>query len=215
MKPTEFLIGAKEFFSVIVPGAVFLLIMTLGTDGAFGVSIAGIGAIIFAVGAYLFGSIAAAMGSVLDLAVDAVLENPRYQRIDSDLRKRGETARQLRDEVARSCSYQCLQSDTETLKSFWVSYLRLHCPVGAADLERLEATHKLFRSLTAVFLVLWIMNLLGLYPLSPVVQPWLGFGAAMSLVLYAGGRRISLAAVFRWAGACQIPGPHRATNKGD
>lgn len=154
MKPTDFLIGVRDFFTRLVPGALFLLLfppagflVAAGADA--------LGLLTFAIAAYLVGSVAAGAGGALDGAADWAIDRSLFRRLFApDLTAREGRAEKLRDELLAGARPATAAGAPETPKVFWWDYFRLHCPAAIAELDRIEAAQKLFRSLIAVFVVI-------------------------------------------------------------
>jgi hypothetical protein len=189
MKPGDFLIGLRDFFAVLIPGAVltFLIASFARVAGHFPswwtplvASLNSLGAaertFAYAIIAYACGQVIASLSSLLDPPVDA-FERSYGQRtgkcflwgIDPEARlvTYRRMARELKDEVACAllggdepgrATVRGALADGEirelwSTKSFWKDFLRLCEPVATAELDRIESTEKLFRSLAVVFLL--------------------------------------------------------------
>jgi hypothetical protein len=200
MKAQDFLLGLRDFFAVLVPGAVFLLLVgpvnfldpEAQKSGGSGQWI-----FAFAIGAYLVGSVMSAIGSWLDLIVDPVLEGrrlPGFLRREIVGRKR--LAGRLRDRALKSCEVLGVARHRESLRSFWWDQLRLNCPPAAAQLERMEATQKLFRSLIPVLLLTPAGRALLGNPADTHLK-WLIGGTVVAFILYVAGRYLFLLSVYR------------------
>jgi len=221
LKPQDFLIGVRDFFAIIVPGATFLLLLRDRTASDLGLGTAGPQLLGFAIAAYLAGSLFSAIGSGLDLIVDPVIENERFRAIRSrKLRERRELADELRKELIKE--YPCpvaAEAHPESVKSFWLSHLRLNCPAAMVELDQIEARQKLFRSLVAVFAVLGLLWVPGL---GATLHSSLASGGALtprdcalfaciSAAFYVGGRLFYVNSVYRLGAAYCLPEP--ATKK--
>lgn len=201
MKPQEFLIGIRDFFAVVVPGTIFLFLLPThiveSAQTFKGVALFGV-----AIAAYLIGSVASAMGSLLDLPVDSVLESSRFRRrLGKKLAQREALATEMRRNLLQQAGLPVPENQyPESIKAFWWSHLRLNCPSAMAELDRIEATSKLFRSLVAVFVV-WggISRFTGMERNNflELDTSVLAVAAACSAVLYAGNRFVFLGAVYR------------------
>jgi len=164
LKPQDFLLSARDFFAVIVPGAIFLLLLPDRTLAEIGLGTTGPRLLGFAIAAYLAGSVFSALGSVLDLLVDPVLEGEGFRAIRfRKLRLREKLADKLRKQLIAECPCPImLEEHPERVKNFWWTHLRLNCPAAMIELDRIEATQKLFRSLAPVFVILAILSVPGL-----------------------------------------------------
>jgi len=204
MKPQEFLIGIRDFFAVIIPGATLLFLLPITPVAKQLPKLDGLALFGAGIAAYLVGSVASGIGSLLDLAVDPALESEGFRKhLGRKLKARESLARSLRDETLRMADYPAPDDHPESVKSFWWSYLRLNCPAAIAELDRIEATSKLFRSLVAVFLACAV-----LYFIWPRLGCRLHIGpgglvlaAATSFLFYASGRFVFLNAVYRLGAA--------------
>ena len=198
MKPQDFLIGLREFFAVVVPGAAFLFCMPSGTLGDLAPGDPTLKLFAAAVAAYLVGSIASAVGSLLDWPVDKALESRwlacRWKKLD----QREKLAKTLRGRLLEPLTKQEQAQYDESVKAFWWNHLRLRCPEAIAELDRIEAAQKLFRSLVPAFMVLIVWYLLRCQ-----LGPAAGFGAAAAaaLTLYVAGRAEFLSTVYRYGAA--------------
>jgi hypothetical protein len=212
-KPQDFLIGVRDFFAVLVPGATFLFLLPQPVRAAAGIDGGGTQLVAFAIAAYLAGSVASAIGSALDFIVDPCIDENRSFG-SKKLRARRDLAGDLRAEFIRACPCDiAADKHPETIKSFWWNHLRLHSPPAMVELDRIEATQKLFRSLVAVFSVLALLAAFGSMVLPASLsgsQFPLPAAAAVSVAVlsagfYASGRIYFLASVYRFAGAYCIP----------
>lgn len=208
MRPQEFLIGIRDFFAVIVPGAIFLFLLPTdlvrpAVNNLTGVVLFGV-----AIAAYLAGSVASALGSRLDFIVDTTIESRRFRRYFAwRLAAREDLADALRIRFLKEASLPiAVEQHPESIKSFWWNHLRLSCPSAMTELDRLEATSKLFRSLVAVFSI-WAV----IYLLSPNLRNMIGAGptslvgaAIVSIIFYASGRYIFLGAVYQLGAAYAV-----------
>ncbi len=189
MKPGDFLIGLKDFFAVLIPGAVlaFLIASSAEAGGdppgwwkALAATFDHLGAaektLASAVIAYACGQVVASLSSLLDAPIDLFEQHygektgkyflwgidPQarlvtYRRIASDLKD--EVACRLfaadaSDRAAMKASMATGEiREFWSTKSFWKDFLRLCEPVATAELDRIESTQKLFRSLAVLFLL--------------------------------------------------------------
>lgn len=216
MRPQDFLIGIRDFFAILIPGATFLLLRPFAfipessamkePMTIFGLTIA----------AYLIGSVASAIGSLLDFVVDPLLNSRCFRsRIGRKLLRRERLANRLRCAVLRQCNPPIAPGrHPETVKEFWWNHLRLNCPAAISELDRIEAIQKLFRSLVTVFAGAAIVFAWpgGLQPPDPAIgAAHLTVAAAGAAGLYASGRYSFLSSLYRLAAAycvarCEGPG---------
>lgn len=211
LKPQDFLLSARDFFAVIVPGAIFLLLLPDRTLAEIGLGTTGPRLLGFAIAAYLAGSVFSALGSVLDLLVDPVLEGEGFRAIRfRKLRLRERLADKLRKQLIAECPCPImLEEHPERVKNFWWTHLRLNCPAAMIELDRIEATQKLFRSLAPVFVILAILSVPGLGAwLDPTLAPGADLGPGVSILcaciaaaFYVGGRIFFLSSVYRLGAA--------------
>lgn len=204
MRPQDLLLGARDFFAVLIPGAVLLLIIPLPLDQS---KLEGLSLFAFAVAAYLAGSLASAVGGIADYLIDPILKSARYRRsiFGRKLACREKAAEQLRDILLESHAGRTPVLESYSVKSFWWDRLRLGCPPALLELDRIEARQKLFRSLMAIFLFLMAWSW---WPASPGQPPrvtsplsplaW-AFLSLISALLYASGRAQFLQALYRLA----------------
>ena len=162
-KPGDFFIGVVDFFAILLPGA---LLSFLAEEPAqryvFGSILGcvhgateGWAAFIFA--SYLMGQFASLLGATF---MDGV-----YDRTYLPYKRRNGDA--LHDEVKK------LQGDNSTIAGTlkWSNaYVRLQNSDAAAEMDRLEATSKFFRSLVIVLLVYAIAFLLSRQGLACVIS---------------------------------------------
>lgn len=206
MKPGDFLIGLKDFFAVLIPGAVLTFLIASSAEAAgpppswwnaLADTFRGLGAaektLASAVIAYACGQVVASLSSLLDAPVDLFERNygektGKYFLWGIDPQARLVTYRRiasrLKDEVARRLFGTGASDRAEfwSAKSFWKDFLRLCEPVASAELDRIESTQKLFRSLAVVFLLVAGATILN--------STWSAAGAsltafAMCFYLYA------------------------------
>ena len=220
MKPQDFFIGLRDFFSVVVPGAVFVALQPLDRSSLLTSSQAVEAALALAIAAYILGSVASAIGAGLDWVTDPIIEHPLRQRLlGGRLEERRGAAESLRLELLEGCSAPLIAAaNIEKTKGFWWDHLRLNSDVAIAELDRLEASQKLFRSLVATFALLALAyalpdrlllnfgNPAGNSNWHDVAAPLFSVAAILSAVLYAGRRYLFLTTLYRLAGAYGLKG---------
>ena len=164
MRPADFLVGIRDFFSILVPGAVFLMLLptVLNVETRFPTP-SSQSVFAFGVAAYLIGSVASGISAGLDFLVDPVLERKKLWIFSKKFEDRQAHAEELRLRISKDCVFGSeANPHIESTKSFWWSYFRLHSPAAITEMDRLEASQKLFRSLVPVFAALLILPHTGL-----------------------------------------------------
>lgn len=210
MKLTDFL---REVFAFVVPGAALLLLLPSGILEGLGAAGARSpllpadlplldAALLFFV-SYVLGAVLSGVGSALDdLAEKQGGGEALFRFIPSIGASKAKTDAEyenLKDLTKRLEQHMVAKLPQQPTgpaygyRAFWWNFLRTHHPRAAAEVDRLEAQQKMFRSFTIAALVL-----AGLY-LAPVpgkVQPLdlyagLGFIAAAfaSFIYFASVRR--------------------------
>ncbi|MBL8189532.1 MAG: hypothetical protein JNK38_16095 [Acidobacteria bacterium] len=156
-KPSDLFVGIVDFFSVLLPGAVLAFALQLAKVGFIESQLAGLSSqtkwIVFVIASYLLGHFVFLIGAAfLDHLYDATY-------VKRQQAKRG--ARLLKH--AASIKRAALQDAHKIENHFkWArAFIKLKKPEMAADIDRLEADSKFFRSLTVVAGAGWI--LIGYY----------------------------------------------------
>ncbi|MBN8507850.1 MAG: hypothetical protein J0L57_04490 [Burkholderiales bacterium] len=155
MKPTDFFIGAMEFFAILVPGAVLAFLLMPWRGAVFGPLLPAVepglaGWVAFAVVAFVLGHVLHHAGSVLDTLYDREVRRRRrfgdewaYARAKAVIRRRHGI-----DDRADVSYFQ------------WAgSAVRARSDAAAAELDRNGGESKFFRSLSltsALAAVLWV-----------------------------------------------------------
>lgn len=199
MKPQDFLVGIRDFFAVVVPGATLLACAPAGAlPAALIPGDATLKLFAVAIAAYLAGSIASAVGSLLDWPVDKALESDLVRRRWKELGQREDLAKELQGHLLGRLTDAERALYEESPKGFWWNHLRLRCPEAIGELDRIEAAQKLFRSLVPVFVLLaaWSFGRAG--GLGPGI---FAAAAAVAFILYVIGRGEFLSAVYRYGAA--------------
>jgi hypothetical protein len=157
------MLGIRDVFAVLVPGAALLLLLDVAFEGRnHG---AGIEFLAFAIVAYLVGSVAFAIGSFLD-PLAAKVNAWFFRKVPvarhlvgaatiDEVREEGKTAARLSRQILESAAGEGWRHDRRRLghaKGFWWNQLRLNSPAAIAELDRLESIQKLFRSLFVILL---------------------------------------------------------------
>ncbi len=156
-KPSDLFVGIVDFFSVLLPGAVLAFALQLAKVGFIESQLAHRSPqtkwIVFVLASYLLGHFVFLIGAAfLDDLYDATY-------VKRQQAKRG--ARLLKH--AASIKRAALQDAHKIENNFkWArAFIKLKKPEMAADIDRLEANSKFFRSLTVVAGAGWI--LIGYY----------------------------------------------------
>jgi hypothetical protein len=199
MKPQDFFIGIRDFFAIWVPGAVFLILLAL--KGPEPLMTQGLGLLTFAIAAYVVGSVASGAGTLLDFPVDAVLQSKWFGRtVGKKLSRRKVVASDIQKELLKGCPASSAVHSSESAKSFWWDHLRLNCAPAIAELDRIEAAQKLFRSLTIAFTGLALVKASKSHFVPLVDRPlYLVIGAIASFLLYFAGRWSFRSTLYRLA----------------
>lgn len=160
-KPTDLFIGVVEFFAVLVPGVVALMVVgwVAGLHLPEKQEAAFFGAVLAA--GFVLGHILHGLGSFLDVW----LYDPLFKPLEGHEPAhgiRGWSYFRTNDKVYRAS--ECLITVGDKLTRpvgvyQWVrAWLRIHSPEATTELDRLEADSKLFRSLSVIavaILVCW------------------------------------------------------------
>ena len=199
MKPSDLLIGLRELFAFVVPGAAFLILLpawlveplaeTVPTSPLW-VEGEAMQLLVFFFAAYTCGAMLSAIGSLFDgVAEKAISLRSLVPGLSgSAVDDRAEVARlevlagQLED-VALAGLPVRPGGKLWGRRAFWWNYLRKNCPQAVAEIDRIEAQQKLFRSLFVALLLLAALYEPGL----PTVV-FVGL-AVVSFFYYAGLRR--------------------------
>ena len=166
-KPSDFFLGALDFFGILVPGAVCAAVAIvlfpeqIHSAAALLPLEGGERSVAFAVAAYLLGYLLNVAGAVLDRIWDP-LQSRAFERY---------FGKALVDRTRERMSQSLSPADTGLISPFrWaITNVRASFPVWAADLDRLSAHTALFRSMTVLATLttlvvlgkrLWISSLL-------------------------------------------------------
>lgn len=155
MKPGDFLLGVLDFFAILLPGslAAWLLMRYvdqdyLGRTLAFGPDAAAkpeplVLGLTFLLVAYVLGHFVFMMGSRLDDIYDLWRERAKPKDSDVTFKAANALYRELNGDIAGG--------DFTTLK--WAKvYVQIKAPSARAEIDRLEAESKFFRSLVVIAL---------------------------------------------------------------
>jgi hypothetical protein len=206
-KPSDFFIGVIDFFAVLLPGAsVLYLLQPLivgGTPMPWLPATRTQGWVVFLVLAYIAGHLLHAIGSlVLDDHIYDKFYVPRWRpshsraakwigQADPDrLRGDGDAAATL---LARVYLTTSVNTRGTTYYDWCLSDVRVNSPTGAAEVDRVQADSKFFRSMVFVFLM---AALIGGVRKGPV---WISVGAA-ALTIFAMWRFCEL----RWTATKRV-----------
>lgn len=162
MKPVDFMVSLRDLFAVFVPGAVLLWLLP---SSATQVEHDAINVFVLVVAAYLAGSVASGLGALADHLIDRLFALARldiFKRV-RELRVFEKAANALRDKAlgrldALVAPNELGLAGSWSARSFWWTQIRIHCPPGLLELDRIEANQKLFRSLIVVFAVLALVE---------------------------------------------------------
>jgi hypothetical protein len=174
-KPSDFFIGVLEFFAILLPGACLTYLIQpfiiksapvswLPSDKTQGW-------IVFLVLAYVAGHLMHAVGSwILDDYVYGRFYVPRWRSAhsraakwankhdSSNLRKDSKAAQTL---LARVYFTNKVNPEGTNFYDWCLSEVRMKSPAGAAEVDRLQADSKFFRSMVLVFLVATLISILN------------------------------------------------------
>ena len=146
MKPSDFFVGAMEFFAIVMPGALLVFLLTPWAPSVFGpvlppLETEAVQWVAFAVAAYFFGHLLHHLGAWLDSTYD--------EGYAADKRRFGDEKLLVK---ARELTQVDLGDDLDDISIFeWAgSYVRANNPAAAAELERAGGDSKFFRSLCLV-----------------------------------------------------------------
>ncbi|HYI47630.1 MAG TPA: hypothetical protein VEX35_04115 [Allosphingosinicella sp.] len=219
MKPQDFTIGIRDFFAILVPGAIVLFILPRPDPQLFGPSLEALDVIALAIVAYLIGSVADKLGAILDLPPDHFLRSKHLPFFSKRLAARKMEAEECQRQLLKDCVPPVPSHEpTNSTRVFWWDQLRLDCPAAIQELDRIEAAQKLFRSLTAASFVLAVYEKSVSAPEWRLFEGaldhaawWLLLAGLISAALYVAGRFAFFAAVCRLAVAYTV---HRRSTLG-
>lgn len=202
MKPSELLIGLRELFAFVVPGVVLLLLLppdllrtveTYTHRPLLWTEDANFQMLLFAFAAYALGAVLSGIGSLFDeLAEKAANLRGLLPGHAASAREGMVEAENLRELAGKleGVALETLpvrpQGRLWGRRAFWWNYLRVHCPQAVAEIDRLEAQQKLFRSLLVAWIVLAAFE--TIYRGTALAFAYGGF-AIVSFFYYAGLRR--------------------------
>lgn len=204
MRPQDLLIGVREFFSILIPGAAFLFFLKQ-TEIDLSSQALTVAALAAPVAAYLFGAMASGLGSLLDEPVDRLLHSRFLRRkFLTSLERRERLAGAIQAHLVLSCPkgmYPAFPDlPSRQLKAFWWDYLRINCPAAISELDRLEAAQKMGRSFVAVFAALALMTVLSPDRIRlPTDVVWLLSASVVAAAFYISGRYSFLMSAYRLA----------------
>ena len=194
--PGSFYLGVVDFFSIMLPGGVLAFFLS----GPFQASVFGTlfpaippgtaGWVIFLFAAYLLGHIVFLLGSYLDNIYDPVRRLVWPKETDFAFQQADRLKRaRLGDEAARAINtYQWARA-----------ILTLNHPAGMAEVARLEADSKFFRSLVIVLAILLVATVANNWHQTGVMFPLLlGVFAALSYWRYTERRYKSTEQAYRY-----------------
>lgn len=166
--PGSFYLGVVDFFSIMLPGGVLAWFLSGPLQGnVFGTLFPAIpagtaGWVIFLFAAYLLGHIVFLLGSYLDNIYDPVRKRVWPKETDFAFREADRIKRnRLGADAAKAINtYQWARA-----------ILTLHHPSGMAEVARLEADSKFFRSLVVVLVILLAATLTNDWYQTGIVFP--------------------------------------------
>lgn len=169
MKPSDLLLGLRELFGALIPGTIFLYCLPLWIVDGIGGLLAPARSVgpsetvelmVFFALAYAAGTLLSGFGSLLDFVTDKRIwrfdigssgeESMRARNIEA-------LALGLRDYALRHVPVP-FDRPIWGKRAFWWNYLRVHCPHGVVEIDRLEAQQKLVRSLVAALAILAVLE---------------------------------------------------------
>ncbi|MXO58605.1 hypothetical protein GRI89_03490 [Altererythrobacter salegens] len=202
MKPSELLIGLRELFAFVVPGAVLLFLLPaaftdlIEADAHHRLPWAGNNTFFLlfsAFAAYALGAVLSGVGSLFDEVAEKAADlrsllpgfanSVREGAIEAE--NLSDLAGKLEQVALRTLPVQP-QGQVWGRRAFWWNYMRIHCPQAVAEIDRLEAQQKLFRSLMVAWIVLAVLELASRS--LPLAATYAVF-AIVSFFYYAGLRR--------------------------
>ena len=229
MKLTDFL---REVFAFVVPGAALLLLLPAGIIEELSESYPRpdflpedpvVDAVLLFFAGYVLGAFLSGIGSTLDdlaekqgggeallsfiPSIGASREKAKIEYANlRDLTKRLES--HMLDRLPEKAS-----GSAYGYRAFWWNYLRVHDPRAAAEVDRLEAQQKMFRSFTVAAAVLAVIYLVPLPGKEEPMDLWAAgaFAAASfgSFIYYASVRQTTSRRLLQLAVVLLLPPEHR------
>jgi hypothetical protein len=167
MQPGDLALGIRDLFAVLVPGALFLLLILpyypVSPDSyppeiaqALPISI------LLLIAAYAVGSLIGAAAGVLDPLAERIYRParslwPSRRALAKDVAAQFDslrsTARGLERRILKDTGVPTNDTPMWNDKAFWRNYLRISSAAAVGELDRVEAQQKLFRALSLVFLL--------------------------------------------------------------
>ena len=156
MKPQDLFLSLREFFAIFVPGAVAIYaFIALNRPTLPNIDLVpGAQTLLVAAAAYGVGNVLYAAGALLD---------GWYAKVERRLMRGSREKRfEIFEQVATAARKEAISKLPEagsdlakswSNRSFWSDQLRYACPVGSAELDRLESTQKFFRTFTVLLLL--------------------------------------------------------------
>lgn len=194
--PGSFYLGVVDFFSIMLPGGVLAYFLS----GPYQASVFGTlfpaippgtaGWVIFLFAAYLLGHIVFLLGSYLDNIYDPIRKRVWPKENDFAFQQADRLKRErLGADAAKAINtYQWARA-----------ILTLHHPAGMAEVARLEADSKFFRSLVVVLIILLAATLANDWHQTGAVFPvLLGIAAVLSYWRYTERRYKSTEQAYRF-----------------
>lgn len=172
MKPQEMFVGARDFFAVLVPGAIFLILLPVTVTDWLrqnlmvgSTSYAGMELLAFAVASYAVGTLISGVAGQFDKSVDRRIRDrlagtSQLTNLEENLARAELLAKCLEESINKHMRGFSRETRPWSTRSFWWNYIRLNCPEGISELDRIEGHQKLFRSLALVSLALALIHAL-------------------------------------------------------
>jgi hypothetical protein len=175
-KPSDFFVGITDFFAILLPGALLsFLAQRYALNNIFnGVVLPQLHGptqhwIAFAFASYVLGHIVSTLGSPLDELSNHIL-NPIFHHLK---RQKSESARAwwgrirkkpqgniLLEDCAKSIAKHHIDTFPDVRSNVTTAYVRLKDSAAAAEIDRMKAISKFFRSFTIVLLIFMLRCLL-------------------------------------------------------
>ena len=172
MKPGDLALGIRDFFAVLVPGALLLILIpaeiairVLGQPVHVGEGLTD--GILFLTAAYAAGALIGAAAGLLDPLAERAyrpaasfwpskLSAAREDKLQFDNLR--QAAKKLERRILEANDVASGQTQLWNDKAFWRNYLRIASGPAVGELDRVEGQQKLFRALSLVFLIVAALN---------------------------------------------------------
>lgn len=175
MKPQDFFINTRDFFAVIVPGALLMILVgainpelnlwLLLQKQKLGPNSGILNILICFVCTYSLGTVLSGVGSRLDWVADRITLSriaaaDRREKVGFGLRKMDKLrqtealAHALEITLAPGLDKAIAGRRPWSTRAFWWNYLRLNCAEAMVELDRIEGQQKQYRGMTIGALVM-------------------------------------------------------------